>query len=92
MQIQKTEDYNLFKRIVGNRTINKAQVRRLYDSYSIKPWLIQYCPIIINDNNEVIDGQHRLEAIKRLKIPVYYLQVEKDDEIVRRYKNNQFFY
>lgn len=73
--IQKTEDYSLFKRIDGNRTINKAQVQKLYDSISADPELTKAAPIIVNDKMEVVDGQHRLEALKRLNLPVYYLQV-----------------
>lgn len=73
--IQKTEDYNLFKRITGNRTINKAQVSKLYDSISENPDLIKAAPIIVNDNYEVVDGQHRLEALKKLGLPVYFFKL-----------------
>lgn len=75
MKIQQTENYTLFKRIQGNRTINKAQVKKLFDSLGNHPELATAIPIIVNDNMEVIDGQHRLEALRKLELPVSYLQL-----------------
>jgi hypothetical protein len=73
MKIQQTEDYSSFKRIEGNRTISKSQVKKLVDSYNEDPHLSTMAPIIVNDNMEVIDGQHRLEAFKKLDLPVNYM-------------------
>jgi ParB-like nuclease family protein len=73
--ILKTDDYNIFKRITGNRSINKAQVQKLYQSISENPNLAMATPIIVNDNMEVLDGQHRLEAMKKLKLPISYFLV-----------------
>jgi ASC-1-like (ASCH) protein len=73
--IQKTEDYNLFKRMEGNRTLNKAHVSRLAISFAENPELAAASPIIVNGNNEVVDGQHRLQALINLGLPVYYHQV-----------------
>lgn len=45
--------------------------------------LLKFRPILINSGFEVIDGQHRLEAAKRLETPIYYnLQEELDHEDV----------
>jgi len=75
MKIQQTEDYNLFKRIKGNRTLNRAQIRRLNDSFNKNPELSVACPIIINDKKEIIDGQHRFEALRQQNLPIYYLEL-----------------
>lgn len=72
--IQQTEDYHLFKRIKGNRPIKSSHVNRLFNSISHNPDLIKSNPIIVNKDMEIIDGQHRLEAIKKLGLPVYYVE------------------
>jgi hypothetical protein len=69
--VRKTTSYEIFKNLKGNRPINELHVKRLMDSFKIS-YLIS--PIIVNSNNEVIDGQHRLEAAKRLSLPVYWIQ------------------
>lgn len=69
-QIFRTTDYNMFKRILGNRTLSSPHVKRLKESMKKEDLKI---PIIINAKNEVIDGQHRLQARKELGIPVYYI-------------------
>lgn len=76
MKIQQTEDYNLFKRINGNRTLNKAQVSKLFTSIGERPELASAAPIIVNDKMEVIDGQHRFAALQKLGLPIIYLQIE----------------
>lgn len=75
-KIQKTENYDLFKRILGNRTINKAQVGRLQESFGNHPELTEAVPIIVNDKMEIIDGQHRFRALKNLKLPIYYFKMK----------------
>lgn len=74
--IQTTQDYSLFKIIKGNRKVRNAHVKRLAEAISKDPGIITYNPILINENAEIIDGQHRFEAIKSLSLPVYYIQVE----------------
>lgn len=69
MAIKKAHDYNLFKKLEGNRPVNEAHVRKLMLSMRKKDLQV---PIMVNPNMEVIDGQHRLEARKRLILPVYY--------------------
>ena len=76
MKIYQTEDYSSFKRIQGNRTINKAQVQKLYDSLGEHTEILSAIPIIVNDKMEIIDGQHRFEALKKLELPVQYIQVD----------------
>jgi len=70
--INTTEDYGIFKTMPGNRKIDEIHVRRLIRSFK-KDYIIN--PIIINSNFEIIDGQHRLEAAKRLEFPVFYIQL-----------------
>jgi hypothetical protein len=74
--IRYTEDYSLFKNILGNRPVNELHIKRLMREYQ-KERLIE--PIKINDKNQVIDGQHGLEAAKRLGLGVWYYSVGKCD-------------
>lgn len=67
--VLQTNDYAAFKHIVGNRTINKLHVFRLKQSFQ-KEYLLS--PIIVNQEMQIIDGQHRFEAAKDLGLPIRY--------------------
>ena len=71
-KIHNTDNYSSFKRIVGNRTINKAQVKKLRDSFNDNPELASAVPIVVNDQMEIVDGQHRFMALKSLGLPIWY--------------------
>lgn len=75
MNILQTDNYNIFKRIAGNRVINREHVNKLKISMAEDPNIAIATPIIVNDKMEVLDGQHRLEALKKLQLPVSYFQV-----------------
>jgi hypothetical protein len=76
MNILTTENYSLFKRINGNRQISKTHVKKLQDSIADDPSLAIATPILVNDKMQVLDGQHRLEAMKKLKLPISYFVVK----------------
>jgi len=69
-QVIKTNDYNTFKAMPGNRPVNKLHVKRLAESMQEKHLM---SPILVNEKMQVIDGQHRLEAQKSLSLPVFYI-------------------
>ena len=73
--IQKSTDASIFTTLSGNRRINRAHVKRLEEAISEDAKVTLYNPILVNEKFEVIDGQHRLEAIKKLNLPTYYIQV-----------------
>lgn len=74
--ITSSRDYTRFKNIAGNRGINKAHVRAMVDTLAQRPHLIALNPILVNKDYGVIDGQHRLEAIKELGKPVFYIKAD----------------
>ena len=74
--IQRTDDYSLFNRIKGNRKPVPNHINHLIQAISKNPKSIEYTPIITNEKYEIIDGQHRVEALKSLKLPVYFIAVE----------------
>lgn len=72
-EIKKTYDYDKFKTLTGNRIINEKHVKDLVNSFSKKD-LSSIDPVIVNSGHEIIDGQHRFEALKRVKKPIYYIK------------------
>lgn len=69
-QVIQTNDYNRFSLLNGNRNVNKLHVERLKSSFQ-KNYLLS--PIVVNENFEIIDGQHRFNAAKALGLPVNYI-------------------
>jgi|SRR5215467_8561840 len=65
-----TRDYDLFTTIDGNRKLIKDHVKKLKLSMKLQ---YLFTIIIVNENNEIIDGQHRFEVIKELNLPMYYV-------------------
>lgn len=70
--IKITNNYTIFHFLDGNRQVKPAHVRALMESLTKHPNLRPARPILVNENMQVIDGQHRLEASKRLGIDVYF--------------------
>lgn len=81
MEILKTENYDAFKSITSNREVSRGHVAKLVDSITTKN-LLYLNPIIVDEDMNVIDGQHRLEACKQLSIPIHYVisgTIKKED-------------
>ena len=73
-QVYTTTDYSIFKRLVGNRDIPESRISKIVESIQTIGWV--HNPIIVNEKMEVIDGQGRLTALQRLKMPVEYIIAE----------------
>jgi disulfide oxidoreductase YuzD len=71
-KVEMTTDYDQFKFLKGNREVDEAHVVRLIKSMKANDL---FTPIMVNNNLEVIDGQHRLEARRRLQLIVPYINV-----------------
>ena len=67
-----TYDLSIFKTLDGNRDVIQSHLKRL--SKSMKENRL-FSPIIVNENMEVIDGQHRLMASKINNTPIEYIVV-----------------
>ncbi len=68
-QINQTFDYDRFSPLLGNRELNRANIEKLKKSMK-ENYLL--CPIIVNRDWQIIDGQHRHQAVKELDYPLYY--------------------
>lgn len=71
--VEATYNYSMFKDLLGNRGDVEKRKKRVLQS--IKEVGLIPAPIVINEKNEVIDGQARLAAFRELSIPVYYMRV-----------------
>lgn len=63
-----TTDYSLFKKMRGNRSISsnpnlEEEIKEMG----------QLSPVMVNSNYEIIDGQHRVEVLKKLNKPVIFI-------------------
>lgn len=73
LQVQQTTDYSIFNDLGGNRKVNKLHVSRIKESMEDKTLV---SPILVNEKYEIIDGQHRFQALRELGKPVQFLQVK----------------
>lgn len=73
-----TTDYDIFNFLTGNRTIDTNNVKKLKESISENGYKKSQ-PIIVNQDFEIIDGQHRFTACEELKLPIYFT-IEREDE------------
>lgn len=88
-KLMSTNDFSIFKRLPGNRNLNKNHLNSLIESIK-KENLLFVRPILVNQNMEVIDGQHRLEAAKELNLEIYYLVISQTGAAqVARLNSNQ---
>lgn len=67
-----TEDYGIFVTLKGNRGVSEKHVKHIIKQMTEQGNLIDKFPIVVNEYMELIDGQHRLAALKQLKWPVVY--------------------
>lgn len=83
LKIYETKDYDIFRQMLGNRDIRGES--KIVNSIKKVGYVIN--PIIVNEKNEIIDGQNRLEALRSLGLPVYYIVQEGLDVEACRYLN-----
>ncbi len=69
--LYRTNNLEYFDFLKESRMLNEAHVLSLISSYRKDGYL--FTIIYVNEKLEVIDGQHRFEAAKRLGLPVYFM-------------------
>jgi hypothetical protein len=72
-----TRDLARFKSITGNRLLNESKINRIIKDITNGLDLLKYCPIIVDKEMNVIDGQHRLYVAKKMKSNIWYVISEK---------------
>lgn len=80
--IYQETDYSVFRKLVQNRELYEGRVGKLMASLTEKTIST---PILVNEKMEIIDGQGRFEARKRLGLPIPYYIVRglSNDDCIR---------
>lgn len=71
--VQKSTDYDLFKFMDTNREAHRGHIESLKKAFEEVGNLMAVQPILVNENMEIIDGQHRFIAGKELGAPIFYM-------------------
>ena len=86
-EIYETKNYGLFEYIDHNREIDKKHVSTLIESIKKFGLIV---PIIVSSDKYIIDGQHRLQALMQLQLPVVYVVNNKiNKDCIIDINNNQ---
>lgn len=72
IKVYVTEDYAIFNQLNGNREVMSRHVNEIVNSIQKNGYYP--IPILVDCNYNIIDGQHRFEALKQLNLPVYYVK------------------
>jgi hypothetical protein len=89
MKIETTTDYNRFKLHKKNRHIDYKKVQRLSAAMK-KNNLLSVYPIVVDEKDFVLDGQHRFEAAKDAKVKLYFIVADKSYGIEKVAETNNF--
>lgn len=71
-EVLKTYDYGLFEIMNTNRDINWKKVNDIANNFDDK--ISKATPIIVNDQYQIIDGQHRYYVCEQLEKPIYFMK------------------
>lgn len=71
MSVLSTINYAQFKHLPSNRMLSESNIDAITNEIRQHG---QQQPIIVNEQYEIIDGQHRLKACENLKIAVQYIK------------------
>jgi hypothetical protein len=75
VQIHWTKDYGQFRFLRGNRDLNEPKIKRIHKSVENGLEFFRYCPIMVNEDMYIIDGQHRFVVCKQRGLNIYYVIV-----------------
>lgn len=71
-----TTDYKQFKFLIENRQTARNHINKLKDAIQRNPEILEVQPILVNEEMEIIDGQHRFTAASELGLPIHYTVVK----------------
>lgn len=76
VSVYKSYKYEAFKKMEGNRTLNKKKIKRICDDIRDGLDILKHAPVIVDEDMQIVDGQHRFEVSMIMKRPVYYVIAE----------------
>jgi hypothetical protein len=74
LRVHYTKDYSKFQKIDTNRVLDKSNFKKIERSMIENGLMVD--PIKINEDWEIVDGQHRLAVSEKLGLGIYYIQVK----------------
>lgn len=74
--VQSSNNYDQFNLIGANRVVNRGHVEAIKKAFEETGNFTKFQPILVNENYDIIDGQHRFTALQEMGLPVYYTMVE----------------
>lgn len=75
-----TTNYKMFTVHESNVVYDQSNLKKLEASIQARD-MLQHKPIIIDGQNRVIDGKHRLKVAEKLGLPIWYtIDIEAQDE------------
>ena len=79
--MSQSNDYNKFHFLTQNRDLNRRHINRLKESIT-KNGYLQSNPIIVDEDFNIIDGQHRFVACKEAGLPIYYEVIDNSEDLI----------
>lgn len=80
--ILKTTNYDNFKALQGNRVVDPCNVKKIKESISDIGYKKSQ-PIIVDEDLQIVDGQHRFTACKELGLPIYFTIEPTNNESIK---------
>ena len=77
VKIYFSSDYSAFKHVTGNRDIKDSKIKKLIRAIKAGHDYLPQCPILVDEDYNIIDGQHRFYLCKQLKVPIHYIKIKK---------------
>lgn len=71
-----TREYSAFKFIQGNRMLDELKIKRIIQDIKWGNNMLAAFPILVDDQLNIIDGQHRYYAAMKTKNNIYYIIYE----------------
>jgi len=74
VRVQYTNNYSKFKKIHSNRSLKSGILNKIERSMIENGLMLD--PIKVNEDWEVVDGQHRLHVSEKLGLGIYYIKIK----------------
>lgn len=83
-----TDNYDQFNIIKENRRIDRNKLARFQRMVEVGGAEFQNFPIVVSENGDIIDGQHRFTVCKKNNLPIYFIVANKRHTIRKLAQNN----
>lgn len=83
-----TEDYTQFNIIKENRRVDRNKLARFQRMIESGGAEFKHFPIVVSENGDIIDGQHRFTVCKKNNLPVFFIVADEKHTIRKLAQNN----